>query len=203
MHREVLDKGDKPITSLYYKAFDDKILMIVVKGESTGCVSAHVGDTWVVDRICNDIGLWGHTELIIKGDGEPALVQVQEATKVKWNHKTVPQNPLAYNPQANGTAERAEITGEDWLGTKNWHQMPTSLKIMEWTVELAPVIINRCLVEHDGKTPYSRLIGKHSSKDMVEMGVRVLAKVFRSRRSTGTRALQPRWGNAIWVQTRR
>ena len=61
---------------------DDKIQMVVVKDESTGCVSAHVceakdaGDRWVVDRICDDIGLWGHTELIIKGDGEPALVQV-------------------------------------------------------------------------------------------------------------------------------
>ena len=94
-----------------YEAFgesehgDDKIQM-VVKDESTGCVSAHVceakgaGDRWVVERICDDIGLWGHTELMIEGDGEPALVQVQDAIKDKCNHKTVPQNPPAYNQQA-------------------------------------------------------------------------------------------------------
>ena len=88
MHRKVLDKGDKPTVSIDYKAFGasehDKIQMVVVKDESTGCGSAHVceakgaGDRWVVDRICDDIGLWDHTELIIKGDEEPALVQVQE-----------------------------------------------------------------------------------------------------------------------------
>ena len=72
------------------------------------------GDRWVVDRICDDIGLRGHTEVIIKGDGEPALVQVQEAIEDKWNHKTVPQNSRAYNPQTNGAAERAvqEVMGE-------------------------------------------------------------------------------------------
>ena len=75
----------------------------------------------------------------------------------------------------------------------------TSFKIMEWIVEHAPVITNRCLVAHDGKTPYSRLMGKHSSKEMVEISERVLTKVVRSRRSTRTRALQPRWADAIWV----
>ena len=144
-------------------------------------------------RICDHIGLWGHTELIIKGDGEPALVQVQEAIKDKWNHKTVPQNPPAYNPQANGAAERAvqEIMGEMralkiGLEQRIGIKIPTSFKVMEWIVELAPVIINRCLVGHDGKTPFSRLVGKHSSKETVETGERVLAKVVTSRRSTTT-----------------
>ena len=98
MHRSALDKGDKPTVSMDYKAFcesehdDDKIQMVVVKDESTGCVSAHVceakgaGYRWVVDRICDDIGLWGHTELIIKGDGEPALIQCLR-TRLHTIHK--------------------------------------------------------------------------------------------------------------------
>ena len=160
------------------------------------------GDRWGVDMICDDTGLWGHTELIIKGDGEPALVQVQEAMKDKWNHKTVPQNPPAYNTQANGAAERAVLgyhgrnQGSEGFASKKriGINIPTSFKIMESIVELALVIINRCLVEHDGKTPYSRHMGKHSTMEMVEIGERVLAKVVRSRRSTGTQAFQPRWG---------
>ena len=43
-------------------------------------------------------------------------------------------------------------------------------------VELSAVLINRCLVGHDGKTPYSRLMRKNSSKELVEFGERVLAK---------------------------
>ena len=201
-----------------YKAFsesehdDDKIQMVVVKDESTGCVSAHVceakgaGDRWVVDRICDDIGLWGHTELIIMVDGEPALVQVQEAIKDKWNHETVPQNPPAYNPQANGAAERAvqEIMGEIralkiGLEQRIGIKIPSSFNIMEWILEFAPVIINRCFVGHDGKTPFSRLMGKHSSKEMVEIGERMLVKVVRSRRST--RPLKPVSAAACGIQS--
>ena len=52
----------------------------------------------------------------------------------------------------------------------------TDWKALEWMVELSAVLINRCLVGHDGKTPSSRLMGKNSS---VEFGERVLAKVTR------------------------
>ena len=79
-----------------------------------------------------------------------------------------------------GEIRALKISLEQRIGTK----IPTSFKIMEWIVELALVIIDRCLVGHDGKTQYSRLMGKHSSKEMVETGERVLAKVVRS-------ALQP------------
>ena len=52
-------------------------------------------------------------------------------------------------------------------------KIDTSWKIVEW-IELAPTLINRCLVGHDGKTPYARLMGKNSSKDIVEIGEKVL-----------------------------
>ena len=47
-------------------------------------------------------------------------------------------------------------------------------------VESSAVLINRCLVGHDGKTPYSRLMVKNSSKEFVEFGESVLAKVSHS-----------------------
>ena len=42
-------------------------------------------------------------------------------------------------------------------------------------------------------------MGKHSTKEMVEVGERVLAKVLRGKSSTRKRALQARWEEAIWV----
>ena len=45
--------------------------------------------------------------MVLKTDGEPAIVQVQEAVIGKRQHPTVPENPPAYDPQANGEAERA------------------------------------------------------------------------------------------------
>ena len=47
-------------------------------------------------------------------------------------------------------------------------KIDTSWKILVWMVELAPTLINRCFVGHDGKTPYARLMGKNSSKNIVK-----------------------------------
>ena len=41
----------------------------------------------------------------MKGDGEPALVQVQREIVGKRSAGSGPQNPLAYDPQANGALE--------------------------------------------------------------------------------------------------
>ena len=49
----------------------------------------------------------GHTEIILKGDGEPALIQVMEEIKKRRCHPTIIQNPPAYDPQSNGAAEKA------------------------------------------------------------------------------------------------
>ena len=216
-HKQV-HKDGKPIVSLDYKAFgeeaeeDDKVTMIVVKDEKTGSMAAHMcqqkgaSDTWVVERICDDLDMFGHTEIILKGDGEPALVQVQGAVKNRRAHSTICQNPPAYNPQANGAVERAvqevmnqirvmKIGLEQRLATK----ITTDWKIMEWITELSAVLLNRCLIGKDGRTPYHRLIGKDSQKTLVEIGERVLAKIARGQQSGRKQSLKAKWEDAVWV----
>ncbi len=36
-------------------------------------------DAWVINRICDDIDTFGHAEIALKSDGEPAISQVQNA----------------------------------------------------------------------------------------------------------------------------
>ena len=50
--------------------------------------------------------MFGHTDITIKGDGELALAQVQDAIVNKKTAGSAPQNPPAYDPQANGAVER-------------------------------------------------------------------------------------------------
>ena len=88
-----------------------------------------------------------------------------------------------------------KIALDQRLGTT----VKTDWKALEWMVELSAVLINRCLVGHDGKTPYSRLMGKNSSKEYVEFGERVLAQVTWCHTSTRKQALMSRWEDAIWV----
>ena len=42
-----------------------------------------------------------------EGDGDPALVQVQEAAKAARQDETILQNPPEYDPQSKGVPERA------------------------------------------------------------------------------------------------
>ena len=88
-----------------------------------------------------------------------------------------------------------KIALDQRLGTT----VKTDWKALEWMVELSAVLINRCLVGHDGKTPYSRLMVKNSFKELVEFGERVLAKVTWCHTSTRKQALMSRWDCAMWV----
>ena len=119
-YKKLREQGEVPTVSMDYESFgeasteEDRVTMIVVKDETTGCVAAHVCeqksavDKWVVERVCDDIDLFGHSGVVLKGDGESALVQVQSAIKEKGTHPTICQNPPAYNPQSNGSGEREQ-----------------------------------------------------------------------------------------------
>ena len=94
-----------------------------------------------------------------------------------------------------GQIRAMKIGLEQRIGVK----VTTRWKIIEWIVELSAVLINRCLVGKDGKTAYARLMGKNSSKEILEIGERVLAKVMRGRASGRRQALKARWEDAVWV----
>ena len=77
-HKKVREQGEVPTVSMDYKSFgeasteEDNVTMIVVKDETTGCVAALVceqnsaADKWVVDRVCDDIELFGHSGMCSK-----------------------------------------------------------------------------------------------------------------------------------------
>ena len=133
-HKKVLEQGEVQTVSMDYKSFgeasteEEKVTMILVKDETTGCVAAYVcehkcaADNWVVERVCDDIDLFGHSGVVLKRDGEPALVRVQSAIKEKRTHPTFCQNPPAYNPQSNVSAERAvqEVMAQVQAMKKLW-----------------------------------------------------------------------------------
>ena len=45
-------------------------------------IEKEASDTWVVEKIKEDIARLGYHDVILKGDGEPALVQVLENVKL-------------------------------------------------------------------------------------------------------------------------
>ena len=66
-----------------------------------------IGDSTIVDKVTRWVDALGYRKVVLKTDGEPALVTVQEAVAKARTHETICQNPPGYDPQANGAAERA------------------------------------------------------------------------------------------------
>ena len=58
-------------------------------------------------QMSNFIMSTGYHELELKTDGEPALVVVATQTKEITKVNVILKNPAAYDPRANGMAERA------------------------------------------------------------------------------------------------
>ena len=73
---------------------------------SVTCVSAKDWrDDRIVDKIMRSISDTGNTKIVLKTDGAPTLVQVQDKIISVRTQPTIPENPPAYDPQANGSAE--------------------------------------------------------------------------------------------------
>ena len=206
-----------PTVVMDYKSFgqddDDKNLTaLVLRDKKTTTTMGHVceckgtEDKWIVKKILEDIDEMGHTDIILKTDGEPALVQVATEVKRQSPHSTVLQNPPAYDPAANGVAERAV---QEWMGQMRVckigleqrikTKVETDWRVLEWIAEHAGNTINKFLMGHDGKTPYHRVMGRPSSKAIMEFGEQVLAKPMRSIKSRRKKSLKSKWVFGAWV----
>ena len=107
-----------PTIVMDYKTFgqndeDENLTSIIIRDKRTTTTAGHIceckgtDDNWVVNKIVKDIEEMGYTDIILKTDGEPAIVQLATEVKNRRNKSTILQNPPAYDPAANGVAERA------------------------------------------------------------------------------------------------
>ncbi len=170
-------------------------------------------DEWVIEKVCKDVEGFGHSALILKTDGEPALVAVQSKVIARREARTVPENPPAYDPKANGAIEKGvqdinarlrliRIALQSRLGKK----LPIRHPIFEWGIEHAAFIHNRFQVGHDGCTPWRRSTGRTWRQRIVEFGEQVLGKLAPRRAATRSKTrtvyknkMASRWIKGTWV----
>ena len=108
------ERSCKATVSLGYKTFgqeddrDDKATAIVFKDDHTKMIFGHVcerkgaSDTWVIEKIKEYIARLGCQDVILKGDGEPALVQVLENVNLAREAPSVVQHSLACDQDCMG-----------------------------------------------------------------------------------------------------
>ena len=131
-------------------------------GHLVGCKG--LGDERIVNKVVKSMGETGFTKMTLKGDGEPALVQVQEAVKDNRQHETILENPPAHDPQCNGEAERAvqEVKAQIrcvklGVEARIQEKLDARWPVMEWIIPHASDLINRYLVGSDGRTAHYRI----------------------------------------------
>ena len=216
------DRTGLPIISMDYNELNEESAnpqkVIIGKDEVTGNVFAHnviakgLVDDWICKKLVQDFEEFGRSDIILKTDGEPAIKAVQNRVQALRHGRTVPRNPPAYNPQANGPCEKAvqdvtallrsiKIALEYRMKVKIHDDAP----IMQWALEHAVFLLNKLNVhKEDGMTSYERLTGRKWRRQLVEFGELVLAKLALRRREKGKakkqkRKLAHRCVQAVWV----
>ncbi len=176
------DKGAIPVMIMDYSSLNEEIQQVeesaaklktmVMKDDVTGNVFQHkietkgTGDEWLLKKMCKDAEELGRRDMVLKCDGEPAIVAVQSRIQAMRPGRTIPRNPPAYNPEANGAIEKAvrDVTDQSralklGLESRVKATIPESSAMMEWILEHAPYLINKFSLGHDGMTPHERLTG--------------------------------------------
>ncbi|MDA8582623.1 hypothetical protein N9L68_00290 [bacterium] len=166
--------------------------MMVMVGESTGNkymrAVPHKGigpdgdNSWLVKDMHQDLKSWGHpgggqSILILKSDGEPAIVAVREALARFHGGRVTPEQPPPREHQINGLAE---VTGR--LARDQARDVKLQLQhnierevledepIMPWLLRWAAMSMPRFKTGKDGNTPHRRQKGRKCDMEVVLFG---------------------------------
>ena len=180
--------------------------LIIGRDKWTKTTFAHIvkckglGDERVARKVTRSIDEVGHTRMTLKTDGEPATIDLQEEIIGSRTHETIPSNPPAYDPQANGVAERAvqEIKAQIravkiGLESRIKTQVSISWPVFEWIVPHASALVNRFLIGADGRTAHYRTFNKEFKGKVFEFGEQIWAKPMRSQRTRQKSSMDGRW----------
>ena len=142
----------------------------------------------------------------MKSDGEPAIVQLQEQINTEREHKTIPQNPPAHDPQASGEAEQAvqDVKAQLravklGLEARIGEEIHVNCPVLEWMIPHAAQTINRFQVGEDGRTAHYRLHLKKIGGKTFAFGEQVVAKLKRKSRQVRQKILDAKFREARWV----
>ena len=124
------DEQEVVKVSMDYSSVGEMKLLVGRKDKSKHvfchlCKCKGLGDDRIVDKIMRSISDTENTIIVLKTNGEPALVQVQNRIISVRTQPTFPEHSPAYDPQANEGAERGVQGVKGQLrANKNWDWRP-------------------------------------------------------------------------------
>ena len=161
------------------------IKILNVKDDTSGALRAHrvpkkgiTDQQWVTARVCEDMSIWGHSTTIFKTDQENSMQAIQaEVQKHRAPQRTILENSPKGDSQSNGSSERGNqsLGGQlrvmhSALSRNLGSKIALEHPIVSWIVEHAAYLITHYQVGRCGRTPYERLKGKKTSREICEFG---------------------------------
>ena len=119
---------------------------------------------WLIKDMHEELKSWGHpggqnNELILKSDGEPAIVAVRERLSRYHGGKITPEQPPKGESSSNGKVEEAGKTirslaqvFKDMIESKIGEQIQSDYVIMLWLIRWVAMLYSRFKIGKDGKT---------------------------------------------------
>ena len=123
---------------------------------------------WLIKDMHEELKSWGYpggenNELILKSDGEPAIVAVRERLSRYHGGKITPEQPTKGESSSNGKVEEAGKTTrslvkvfKDMIEDKTGQEIESDCVVMLWLVRWAAMLYSRFKIGTDGKTSYER-----------------------------------------------
>ena len=143
---------------------DGQTPIIVLKDTKSKALFAHAcpckgAHESVVTRLVADLNTLGYKRVLVRTDGEPAILDLWAKVQQQWGGEIAKVESAAGDHDSNGDAEQAVQKVEDevrtWLDATNdaiKSRIPPTHDILAWIVEHACSVDRRTAVGADGKT---------------------------------------------------
>ena len=148
-------------------------------------------------------GIGGH--IILKSDGEPALVCLRDALSKYHGGTVVPELSAKNESQSNGTAKEAGKTVREFtrvlkeqIEDKTDAKLSAGDAITLWLVRWAAMVISRYLVGKDGRTAYERRRGRPCRLEALPCGEKVWYKEVWGGKDRKDK-FNSEWEEGIWL----
>ncbi len=178
------------------RASGEIVKCLLVRCFASKVIFAHVvakkgvdEENTVANMVLDDLEWLGHTRVIIKADGEPALQALAKRviTMAKVECKDLEQvskeDPAAYDSQANGGTEVGVRLVRGLLRTVKLcieqrleKYIPVDHPVMSWMLEHVCLLLNVMVVGADGLTAWTRVRGRPFRQQLLGFGEMVLYK---------------------------
>ena len=143
--------------------------ILVVKDTSTRRIftipvpSKGIVSEFPARQLHNSICLLGHRKVVLKTDGEPAIIAVSNSVKERCSQvDIIPENSVTGDSASNGEAENANKLVQNQVRTMydalkarfSPLEVPSDHPTLKWLIMFSGSLLTRFMVGSDGKTAF-------------------------------------------------